>query len=162
MGLPLPKILEALKNFRPAKRRFEIMARARGITVISDYAHHPTEIRALMQQASSLNGRRIVAVFQPHRYSRTRAMGPEIASAFDGVDELVVVPVYAASEQPVAGGTTLDLVKHFERAHYEDSLPGAWRHLQETLRDGDVLLVVGAGDVEKIAFWAQEDLQRIP
>ena len=162
MGLPLAKIEAALKTFQPVKRRFERIAEARGIAIISDYAHHPTEIRALMQQAAGLHAKRLIAVFQPHRYSRTLALGHEYAPAFDGADEVVLVPVYAASEKAMPGGTSLDLMKNFDRAHYENSLADAWKYLRGVLRDGDALLVVGAGDVEKIAFWARDDLLRTP
>jgi UDP-N-acetylmuramate--alanine ligase len=161
MGHEFPAICGALAKFEPARRRFEVVAKGDGITVISDYAHHPTEIRALMRQASGLGARRLLAVFQPHRYTRTRAFAPEFPSAFDGVDELVLLPVYAASEKPVAGGTSRDLLKHFDRpVRYAESLEDAWRQVRLLLREGDVLLVVGAGDVEKIAFLARDVLNR--
>jgi UDP-N-acetylmuramate--alanine ligase len=154
------EIFQALEKFCPARRRFEVVSEAGGVLVISDYAHHPTEVRALVAAARGL-GRRLVAVFQPHRYTRTLALGAEFPAAFAGVAEIVLAPVYAASEAPLAGGTSHDLAKQFEKNEATqlrevDSLESAWFYLREILRDGDALLVVGAGDVEKIAFWAKD------
>jgi len=152
---------QALDSFCPARRRFEVVSEAGGILVISDYAHHPTEVRALVAAARGLGRRRLVAVFQPHRYTRTLALGADFPGAFAGVDEVVLAPVYAASEAPLAGGTSHDLARHFAqsgvpRLREVESLDAAWNYLRETLRAGDALLVVGAGDVEKIAFWAKD------
>jgi UDP-N-acetylmuramate--alanine ligase len=152
---------QALENFCPARRRFEVVSEAGGVLVISDYAHHPTEIRALVAAARGLGRRRLLAVFQPHRYTRTRALGADFPGAFAGVDEVVLAPVYAASEPPLAGGTSHDLAGHFAqsggpRLREVESLDAAWNYLRENLGAGDALLVVGAGDVEKIAFMAKE------
>jgi len=152
---------QALESFCPARRRFEVVSEAGGVLVISDYAHHPTEIRALVAAARGLGRPRLLAVFQPHRYTRTLALGADFPGAFAGVDEVVLAPVYAASEAPLAGGTSHDLARHFAqsgvpRLREVESLDAAWNYLRETLRAGDALLVVGAGDVEKIAFWAKD------
>ncbi|MCX7007671.1 MAG: UDP-N-acetylmuramate--L-alanine ligase, partial [Kiritimatiellaeota bacterium] len=156
----LAGIFQALENFCPARRRFEVVSEAGGVLVISDYAHHPTEVRALVAAARGLN-RRLAAVFQPHRYTRTLALGADFPGAFAGVDEVVLAPVYAASEAPLAGGTSHDLARHFAqsgvaRLREVESLEAAWFYLRASLKPDDVLLVVGAGDVEKIAFWAKE------
>ncbi len=159
MGLEFPAMAGALAVFQPAKRRFELVAHARGVRVISDYAHHPTEIRAMMSQARELGAGRLIAIFQPHRHSRTAAMGVEFALAFEGVDALTLAPVYSASEDPVPGGTSQDLARHFSAGtHCAPDLRSAWGSVRGELRSGDVLLVVGAGDVEKIAYWAKEEL----
>jgi len=165
MGLPFERIQSALATFRPVRRRFERVCDAGGITVISDYAHHPTEIRCLVQQAKALGKGRIVAVFQPHRYSRTKTLGPDFPASFDGIDRLVLAPVYAASEKPLPGGTTNDLYEHCRArgnvpVENANSLEDAWRRIQGDLKSGDLFLVIGAGDVEKIAFWAKDVLQR--
>jgi UDP-N-acetylmuramate--alanine ligase len=164
LGVPFDRIQGALAAFGPARRRFEIMASAKGITVVSDYAHHPTEIRCLVRQAQGLGPRRIVGVFQPHRYSRTRALGADFPPSFAGIDRLVLAPVYAASEEPVAGGTTDDLFQLCRAqglAHVENaqSLEDAWMRARAILEPGDLFLVIGAGDVEKIAFAAKDMLQ---
>ncbi|MCL1909822.1 MAG: UDP-N-acetylmuramate--L-alanine ligase [Kiritimatiellaeota bacterium] len=154
-------------------RRFEKIGNPRGFTVISDYAHHPVEIKALINAAKTLpDTKRIVAVFEPHRYTRTKALGAEFATAFDGVDVLVLCPVYAASEAPIAGGMIEDLyakIKNCEiaklRKHgvFENceipireiilarSLDDAEKYVRVILREGDVVLCVGAGNVDRIA-----------
>jgi UDP-N-acetylmuramate--alanine ligase len=161
--IPFEKVAPALATFKPVRRRFDVLARTGKRIVISDYAHHPTEIRALMRQAGGLPYKRILAVFQPHRYTRTAAMGREFAQSFGGVDYLVLAPTYAAFEDPVAGGDIRDLARLFGETNQvaswcADSLLAAWEHIREKWRDGDALLIVGAGDVEKIAFWARDEL----
>ncbi|MCX6995705.1 MAG: Mur ligase family protein [Kiritimatiellaeota bacterium] len=160
-GVPFKKIGAGLAAFGPARRRFEVVAAGGGVLALSDYAHHPTEVRALIGAARNLGRRRLLAVFQPHRYTRTRALGRDFPPAFLGVDELVLTPVYAASEAPRAGGRSADLLRHFKafgrvRARGVASLAGAWKYLRGTLRPGDTLLIVGAGDVERIAGWARD------
>ena len=159
------------------RRRFELCGEEDGIRVISDYAHHPTEIAALIEMARLLKPKRLVGVFQPHRYTRTQALGPEFPAVFSGVDELVLVPVYPASESPLKGGHTYDLYAHFRASmrsgvpvpRLARSLDEARAYLQRELKDGDTLLVIGAGDVEKVAegsgkrseTWVEE-LSRLP
>ena len=161
LGKNARPLFQALENFCPARRRFEIISDARDILVISDYAHHPTEISALVAAARGLGRKRLIAVFQPHRYTRTRALGADFPGAFVGVAEVVLTPVYAASEAPLAGGTSADLARHFAQSgvvplREVESLASAWDYLRAILRSGDALLVVGAGDVEKIAGWAKD------
>jgi UDP-N-acetylmuramate--alanine ligase len=163
LGAPFEAAAEGLRAFAPARRRFERVGEGRGISVISDYAHHPTEVRALLEQARALGAARIVAVFQPHRYTRTAAFAEAFPPAFEGVEELVLTPVYAASERPVEGGRIGDLHRAFRRrgappARLAYSLLDAWARIRKIWRPGDVLLVVGAGDVEQIARWAAADL----
>lgn len=161
LGVEWMDSIRALASFAPVRRRFEMLLRNERATVISDYAHHPTEIRALFAQVRSLAPRRVVAIFQPHRYSRTAALGPDFPSAFDGADRIVLAPVYAASESPVPGGTHRDLAGHFiaqqRPVEIAESLLEAWELIRHNWRTGDVLLVIGAGDVEKIAVWAAEE-----
>jgi UDP-N-acetylmuramate--alanine ligase len=154
-GLALPAAGAALASFALPKRRFELVAEARGIRIVADYAHHPSEIRALVEAAKQAGAARIWAVFQPHRFTRTRALGAEFPLAFAGVAGVILVPVYAASEPPLAGGTSEDLLKHFWNHH------GAPAELAKDLeqaavlvaarwKSGDWVLVVGAGDVEDV------------
>jgi UDP-N-acetylmuramate--alanine ligase len=157
-------VLDSLSRFRPARRRLEAFHDGGGIRVFSDYAHHPAEIRALLEAVrEGFAFDRLVAVFQPHRYTRTRALGPLFPPAFLGVDRLVLVPVYAASETPIAGGTSDDLLAAFRRqggvpVEPAASLEDAWRAIRPDLRPGDLLLVIGAGDVEQIAMRAAAEL----
>ena len=138
-------------------RRYERHAARCGAEIVSDYAHHPTEIAMLVAMARLAPARRLVAVFQPHRYTRTRALGADFPAAFRGVDELLLLPVYAASEAPLAGGRTEDLYAAFRRCHGDDasipvpklvpSVADAAAYLATVLLRGDRVLVVGAGDV---------------
>lgn len=176
MGLSFTDIRDGLGRVALPRRRFERVAERRGVLVISDYGHHPSEISALVRTASRLPHQRLLAVFQPHRYTRTLALGPDFPAAFAGVDEVILTPVYAASEKPLRGGTSWDLYAHFRRPSSEpprpeqppaprivaaaDSLDQAWAYLKGEWRAGDVLLVVGAGDVERIAGWAKDELER--
>lgn len=174
MGLKFGPVQKALAKVGLPKRRFEKAVCTRDQLVISDYGHHPSEIRALLAAVKPLDrsrrhGRgRIRAVFQPHRYSRTLALGSQFPGAFSGADEVVLVPVYAASEHVISGGTISDLYTQWRAqqtgggAHgtippalLAGSLEQAWQYLGATQRNGDTLLVVGAGDVEKIAGWAK-------
>jgi UDP-N-acetylmuramate--alanine ligase len=152
------ELLHALENIRPVRRRFETVFQSGGIRIVSDYAHHPTEIAALVQAALELEPQRLLAVFQPHRHTRTLALGTDFPAGFQGVDKLWMVPVYAASEQPIEGGTTKDLMSHFPeswngRLYYCQTLEAAWAEIQPELREGDLLLIVGAGDIEQLAEW---------
>lgn len=160
-GLDNGRIAAACATFRPVRRRYEKVAERDGIVVISDYAHHPTEIKALIATALRQSRKRLLAVFQPHRFSRTKALGPEFPPAFQGVDEVVLLPVYAASESPLPGGTSEDLLACFREygntsVRLLASLDAAWEYLRATLRPGDLLLIVGAGDVEQLAYRAKE------
>lgn len=137
-------------------RRFQKIGTPDGFCVISDYSHHPAEIRALVETAASMHPKRIVAVFQPHRYSRTRTFLDDFPPAFDGVDSLVLCPVYAASEDPIPGGTSADLYAAFRKRGIApvpvlaDSLDSAFEFLAGEIRRGDMVLVIGAGDVNRL------------
>ncbi len=153
----------AVADFRLPRRRFDRLFEGGGVTLISDYAHHPAEIRALVDAARALGFARVRALFQPHRYTRTRALGADFPPAFHGVDELWIAPVYAASEEPLPGGTSADLRAHFVRdgrtATETVASPGAgWTALRRGLREGDLLLLVGAGDIEDVGPGAVRDL----
>jgi UDP-N-acetylmuramate--L-alanine ligase/UDP-N-acetylenolpyruvoylglucosamine reductase len=138
-------------------RRYERHFSPCGAEIVSDYAHHPTEIAMLVAMARLAPARRLIAVFQPHRYTRTRALGRDFPAAFKGVDELLLLPVYEASENPLEGGRTEDLYCQFRRQSQEDaaipvpklvpSVTEAAAYLATVLQDGDRVLVVGAGDV---------------
>ena len=138
-------------------RRFERVGSPDGFAVVSDYSHHPAEIAALVETARSMAPARIVAVFQPHRYTRTKALLDEFPPAFRGVDSLVLCPVYAASEDPLPGGTAADLYAAFRRCPdvpapvLAPSLDAAREFLASEIRRGDLVLVVGAGDVDSLA-----------
>jgi UDP-N-acetylmuramate--alanine ligase len=145
-------VREKLKTVRCIHRRFETIYHAQGIRVISDYAHHPTEIAALIATAKGLHPNRLLAIFQPHRYTRTRALAAAFAGCFTGLDRLWLAPVYAASEPELAGGTSRDLIQRLpDYACYVDRLEVALSQAVEAVRPGDLLLIIGAGDIERLA-----------
>ncbi len=150
---PEQEIIARMEKIQPVRRRFETVFEGGGIRVVSDYAHHPTEIAALIQTARELKSTRLLGVFQPHRYTRTLALGPDFPPSFDGLDKLWLVPVYAASEPPLEGGTSHDLAKRFPEGWPLSecaSLEEAWAAIRAELRTGDLLLIIGAGDIEQL------------
>ena len=163
-GLALESACAALADFALPKRRFEPVAEARDIRIVADYAHHPSEIRALIDAAKQAGAERIWAVFQPHRYTRTLALGAEFPPAFAGVAGVVLAPVYAASEPPLAGGTAEDLLKHFWRhggppTELAKNLEEAAALVVARWKSGDWVLVVGAGDVEDVGPMLKKRLE---
>ena len=159
--------LALAKTAELPRRRFEEVYNHCGVRVISDYAHHPDEISALCELALLQRAERIWAVFQPHRYTRTLAFGERFAKAFKGVDELVLLPVFAASEQPLQGGTSEDLAAIFHdrrhlggpRVRMAGSIEEAAGILVANLKKGDLALVVGAGTVGSLSALLSKKLQ---
>ncbi len=160
--IPFADISGALSEFKPVTRRFEKIIDTKDLLIISDYAHHPTEIAALLESARALKRKRWLAVFQPHRYSRTKALGKLFPPAFDGVDELILCPVYEASEKIISGGTSWDLYEKFRehgntKTFCARSLRQAWDYLKNKVGPGDGILIIGAGNVVQIAKWARDE-----
>jgi UDP-N-acetylmuramate--alanine ligase len=152
LGIAFPQIARALAEFQGAERRFQTRGEARGVMVVDDYGHHPTEIAAVLAAASAGIGRRIVAVFQPHRYSRTAELLNEFGAAFEGAEEIVLTDIYSAGEAPIAGITIealADAVRRsaLGRVHVVkalEDLPGAVARL---CRSGDLVITLGAGSI---------------
>lgn len=152
-------------------RRFECVfsSEEKGIRVYTDYAHHPAELRCAVEMAASLGGRRVRTIFQPHRYSRTRALRSEFPPAFAAADEVVLVPVYPAFEDPIPGGDITDLYQEFlsfgksggyGKVILSASVDEAWKHVFMTLEHGDVILLAGAGDIVSIIPKVRDDLRQ--
>ena len=165
VGLSPDQLRTSLGKVVLPRRRFERIIDRDDVVIVSDYAHHPAEITALVSAARRLGRPRTFGVFQPHRYTRTLALGPDYPPAFHGLDEVVLCPVYAASEAPLAGGSIWDLYAHCRkhqnlRTVVATSLRDAWDYSRNQLRMGDLFLIIGAGDVERIARWAQDDLKQ--
>jgi UDP-N-acetylmuramate--alanine ligase len=155
LDIPFGTIAEALESFQNADRRFQVKGRKNNILVVDDYGHHPTEITATLEAARQAGNRRIVAVFQPHRYSRIQALEEDFARAFHHADIVLITPIYAAGEKPIPGVTAEKLLDRIRicghhNALYAPDFASAGRILEETLRDGDLLLTLGAGDVWKV------------
>ena len=156
LGASWDHVKAGLGAYRGVERRFQLLGEARGVAVVDDYAHHPTEIRAALQAVREVyGGRRVVAVFQPHLYTRTRDFHLEFGAALAGADELWVTDVFPAREQPLAGVDSR-LVSDAARqagagtVHDHPSIDDVHRALAPTLQEGDVLLTLGAGSVEVV------------
>ena len=157
------QIRAALENFRGVDRRFQLRGKAAGVSVIDDYGHHPTEIRATVAAARQCGFRRIHVVFQPHRYTRTRDLADEFATAFQNADSLVVLDIYAASEHPIEGITGEMLAKSISEtggvvAQYVASFADAVAAVSAAAQPGDMVLTLGAGSVSQLGPMILEQL----
>lgn len=147
-GFSAPEIAGALGDFEGTARRFETKGEAGRIRVIDDYAHHPTEVEALMHQArEAAGGGRVLVLFQPHLYSRTRNFASRFAQALDLADQVVVCDIFRAREDPIAGVTSHLITDKMQRGSYLGDRDEAARVLANTAEPGDLILTVGAGDV---------------
>ncbi|HAF04393.1 MAG TPA: UDP-N-acetylmuramate--L-alanine ligase, partial [Spartobacteria bacterium] len=154
LGISFEKIAASLGKFNHARRRFEIKYASERFLLVDDYAHHPTEIRATLKTAKSTGRKRVLTMFQPHRYSRTKALRREFGRAFDDADRVVVTDVYAASEAPLPGisGQTIadELVAHGHGGvSYQPRLESVHRDVGNMLDPGDLVLSLGAGNIHE-------------
>jgi UDP-N-acetylmuramate--L-alanine ligase/UDP-N-acetylenolpyruvoylglucosamine reductase len=154
LKIPFEKIAVSLRKFEHARRRFEIKYESDRFLLVDDYAHHPTEIRATLKTARTAGRKRVLAMFQPHRYSRTKALRSEFGRAFDEADRVVVTDVYPASEHPIPGisGQTIvdEIVKHGHRgAIYQPRFEGVRCDIGNALNVGDLVLSLGAGNIHE-------------
>ena len=162
LGIPFEKIAKSLGTFRHARRRFEIKYQSERFLLVDDYAHHPTEIRATLATAKSAGRKRVLTMFQPHRYSRTKALRFEFGGAFDDADHVVITDVYPASEPAlpgITGQTIADAIsQHGHRAvSYQPRLDRLHGDVGQMILDGDLVLSLGAGNVhEQLARLAAE------
>jgi UDP-N-acetylmuramate--alanine ligase len=153
LEVPAEKIAEGLMHFRGVDRRFQQRGTARGVTVVDDYGHHPTEIRATLAAARECGHRRIHVVFQPHRFSRTLDLLDEFSDAFRDADTLVVLPIYAASEEPIPGVTGERLAERIRgpQVQFAADFPTAVAAAVAQAKEGDLILTLGAGSVSQLA-----------
>ena len=155
MGVEAPTIADGLEAFGGVQRRFEIKLDG-PITVIDDYAHHPTEVRAVLAAARSAGFQRILVAFQPHRYSRTHHLFEEFVQAFEGADAVVVTEIYPAGEAPIEGVTALALTERLRALGSADvwhapDLDSIEAYMREHARPGDAVLILGAGNITSVA-----------
>jgi UDP-N-acetylmuramate--alanine ligase len=152
VGAPADDVLDGLAGFEGVRRRFELVGTANGVRVFDDYAHHPTEVRATLSALRTVTeqggaGRSIV-VFQPHLYSRTQTFAREFGQALDGADEVFVLDVYAAREQPMAGVSGATVAEHVSvPVTYVPDFSAVAERVAEAVNPGDVVVTMGAGDV---------------
>jgi len=155
LDLSAEQIRRGLDCFQGVDRRFQIKGEFEGITIVDDYGHHPTEIRATLEAARLWGAKRVIAIFQPHRYTRTLFLMDDFAHSFQAADRVYVLDIYPASEKPIPGVTSQRLVERmaelgFERARYAPSEQAVIQGVLEDLRPADMILTVGAGSVGRI------------
>lgn len=159
--LPSAALLTGLHSFRGAGRRFELKASVHGIRVIDDYGHHPTEISVTLDAARRYaDTGRVLVIFQPHRYSRTQAFLEDFATSLDKADDVTLLEIYAASEKPIAGVSAALIAERMERGHFIPNFADAADRIVEIAAPGDVILTLGAGDVNSLGPIIADGLTR--
>ena len=159
-GLSIEEIAVGLEHYKGVKRRFEKKGEYNGALIIDDYAHHPTEIINTIETAVRTSPNKLYAIFQPHRYSRTKNLMEEFSLSFDNVDELILTDIYSASEKPIPGINSKKLFELIEKRKQTESLKTNIKYisdfkdindyLKNNLKKGDLLLTIGAGNVYEI------------
>ena len=164
LEIDLEKIRTAINEFSGVQRRFQIKGEAGGVVVVDDYGHHPTEIKATLAAAKEGSGRRVIAVFQPHRYTRTQHLLTEFFTSFNEADVVIIMDIYPAGEQPIPGVTGEAVYEGIKRHGHKDIVfihdrDSVVRHVGSMLQEGDILLTLGAGDVWKVGEQALERIR---
>lgn len=164
VGAPVDDVLDGLAGFEGVRRRFELVGTANGIRVFDDYAHHPTEVRAVLAALQTVTeqsgGGRVIGVFQPHLYSRTKTFAADFGAALDGADRAFVLDVYAAREQPMPGVSGATVAEHVSvPVTYVPDLSAVARTVAEVARPGDVIVTMGAGDITMLGPEIVTELQ---
>jgi len=165
LDVPVDAIRAGLDQFRGVDRRFQLRGRAAGISVIDDYGHHPTEIRATLQAARQYGFRKLHVIFQPHRYTRTRDLLEEFTMAFGDADSLFVLDIYAASEKPIEGISGESLARTIRQktgkdVRYVASFAEAAGAVAAAAQDGDMILTLGAGNVSQLGPMILDNLKK--
>ena len=152
LGIGAELIAEGLSHFRGVDRRFQLRGQARGVTVVDDYGHHPTEIRATLAAARECGYQKIHVVFQPHRYTRTLDLMDRFTGAFVDADTVIVLPIYAASEEPIPGVTAERLVERIEgpQVQFAGDFAAAVAAVVAQAKKGDLIMTLGAGSVSQL------------
>ena len=166
MGISPETIVGALAKFSGAKRRFETKGKENGIWVVDDYAHHPTEIGATLQAAKETGAKRIVCVFQPHRYTRTKLLYEEFCKCFGNCDKLILTHIYSAGEDPIPGVSGKNLAESIKvttgkDVTYIDSFARLEEYLFKNCKPGDLVITMGAGDVFRIGEELVKEFRQI-
>lgn len=155
IGIAPRDIADALREFKGVKRRFQIICDINGIKIIDDYAHHPTEIKAVLSAAKLCNPKKLYAIFQPHRYSRTHLLAKDFGKAFDDADEIILSSIYSAGEVPIAGVSSnliLDEIRaRGKKAVLIEKKEDIPNYLWKKAKSGDYIVTIGAGDICEVA-----------
>lgn len=165
LGLDLRAVSEAVTVFKNAGRRFDLVGRTGGIEIYEDYAHHPTELKAVIRAAKDYSpGGRVIAVFQPHRHSRTHDLADDFLDCFNDASVLVLTDVYSADEDEFEGKGIMDIYRNIDKDRFtavdlvdKDSIPA---YISGIARDGDIVLILGAGDIRDIAGRTLKEVKR--
>lgn len=152
LGLGMDAVKSGLESFGGTKRRFERIGEVRGCEIIDDYAHHPTEIRATLTSAKRMNRERVWVVFQPHTYTRTKALLDEFAEVLQFADRVMICDVYPAREEYDGSVHSCDLALKIPGAMYMNDMEAMKNYLLDNIENGDMLITMGAGDVYKIGY----------
>ena len=165
LGIDLKIINNALARYKGAHRRLEIKFKDNAITLIDDYAHHPTEIRATLEAAKNLNPKRLIAIFQPHRFSRTKLLLDEFGASFCASDFVIITDIYPANEAPIEGITGMrvyDKIKELTPERRAKFLPKAeiLENILKIIQPGDLIITLGAGDIVKLSDALAEKLKK--
>jgi len=163
-GLDPSRVIESIGSFRGVRRRFDLAGKVGNIEVIEDYAHHPTELRSVIAAARDYSPGRVVTIFQPHRYSRTRDLMREFSNCFYGSNVLILTEIYSADEEKIEGVGVKGLYEKIDKSRFErlellekNDIPA---FMPGIVREGDVILVLGAGDIRDIAEALVESIAR--
>ena len=147
LGIDPQAVSRGLATFSGAERRMQFKGKFRGADIFDDYAHHPDELAATLEAIRSQNYKRVVIAFQPHTYTRTKALFNDFVRELSKADHVVLAEIYAARERNTVGISSRDLVEQIDGAVYCETLPDVTRYLTQIAREGDVILTVGAGDI---------------
>ena len=161
LGFPIAELLTGLATFRGTGRRFELKGTVHGVRVIDDYGHHPTEIHVTLEAARRYADEgRLIVIFQPHRYSRTKAFAAKFATELDLADRAIVLEVYAASEKPIDGVSSRMITSMMSKGEYIPNFVEVTDSVIADAQPGDVIVTLGAGDVSSLAPIIVEGLSR--
>ena len=165
MGIDADVIKTALINYRGTRRRLEIKFESQDYLVLDDYGHHPTEISATLEAVKLSNPKRLIVIFQPHRYTRTKLLLDSFASCFDLADYVIITDIYPAGELPIEGASGYSIYEKLKQHKHPDQLKfllkeNILEHVLNILNPQDVVLVLGAGDITKISDELASALKR--
>ncbi|VAX36038.1 UDP-N-acetylmuramate--L-alanine ligase [hydrothermal vent metagenome] len=155
LGIDINIIKDSLKTYQGVRRRFQVKSMYKDVWIVDDYAHHPTEIKSVIQTAKEFERNRLIVVFQPHRYSRMQALWKEFIRSFAGADYVIITDIYAASEDPINGVTSVQLAEEIQaltdKPVFYVRKKVLMEHLEKVMHSGDMVLFLGAGDITKIS-----------